>query len=133
MMKIGTSSVAFEVLIINCHIYFINSLIFNCLTLNINCSSSSCLTSNFYFFTKSCLLQTEENGCLWSYGRASLVSDFKLTQEMMTSYLRDINKFLRYRTLLEYTKMRIPNKRYRTNTVRTFLDTLSTSALSHLV
>ena len=31
----GTSSVAFEVLIINCQIYYINSLIFNCLTLNI--------------------------------------------------------------------------------------------------
>ena len=30
----GTSSVAFEVLIINCQIYFINSFIFNCLTLN---------------------------------------------------------------------------------------------------
>ena len=31
----GTSSVAFEVLIINCQIYFINLFIFNCLTLNI--------------------------------------------------------------------------------------------------
>ena len=31
----GTSSVAFEVLIINCQIYFINSLIVNCLTLSI--------------------------------------------------------------------------------------------------
>ena len=31
----GTSSVAFEVLIINCEIYFINSFIFNCLILNI--------------------------------------------------------------------------------------------------
>ena len=30
----GTSSVAFEVLIINCKIYFINLFIFNCLTLN---------------------------------------------------------------------------------------------------
>ena len=26
-------------------------------------------------------LQTEENGCLWAYGRAFLVSDFKLTRE----------------------------------------------------
>ena len=32
----GTSSVAFEVLIINCEIYFINLFIFNCLALNIN-------------------------------------------------------------------------------------------------
>ena len=31
----GTSSVAFEVLIINCQTYFINLFIFNCLTLNI--------------------------------------------------------------------------------------------------
>ena len=31
----GTSSVAFEVLIINCQIYFINLFIFNCLKLNI--------------------------------------------------------------------------------------------------
>ena len=31
----GISSVAFELLIINCQIYFINSFIFNCLTLNI--------------------------------------------------------------------------------------------------
>ena len=31
----GTSSVAFEVLIINCQIYFKNSFIFNCLTLSI--------------------------------------------------------------------------------------------------
>ena len=31
----GTSSVAFEVLIINCQIYFIHFFVFNCLTLNI--------------------------------------------------------------------------------------------------
>ena len=31
----GTSSVAFEVLIINCQIYFINLFIFNCLKLNV--------------------------------------------------------------------------------------------------
>ena len=34
-----------------------------------------------FVFTKSCLSQTEENGCLWKYERASLVSDFKLTRE----------------------------------------------------
>ena len=33
----------------------------------------------------------------------------------------------------EYTEMRIPEKRYRTNTVRTFWDTPSTSALRPLV
>ena len=31
----GTSSVALEVLIINCQIYFINLFLFNCLALNI--------------------------------------------------------------------------------------------------
>ena len=34
-----------------------------------------------FVFQKSCLSQTEENGGLWSYGRVSLVSDFKLTRE----------------------------------------------------
>ena len=34
-----------------------------------------------FVFRKSCLSQTEENGCLWSYWRASLVSDFKLIRE----------------------------------------------------
>ena len=31
----GTSNIAFEILITNCQIYFINLFIFNCLTLNI--------------------------------------------------------------------------------------------------
>ena len=35
----------------------------------------------FLFPENHVLLQTEENGCLWSYGRASLASDFKLTRE----------------------------------------------------
>ena len=45
----STSSVAFEVLIINCHIEFINLLIFNCLTSNINLFIFNYLTSNFSF------------------------------------------------------------------------------------
>ena len=45
----GTSSVTFEVLIINCEIDFINLFIFNCLTSNVNLFYFSCLTSNFYF------------------------------------------------------------------------------------
>ena len=39
------------------------------------------VTRQIFVFRKPCLLQTEENECLWSYGRASLVLDFKLTQE----------------------------------------------------
>ena len=45
----GTSSVAFEVLRINCKIDFINLFIFNCLTLNINLLIFNCSTSNFCF------------------------------------------------------------------------------------
>ena len=54
---------------------------------------------HIFVFQKPCLLQTEENGCLWTYGRMSLILDFKLKGKMMTFYLRDINKFFRYRTL----------------------------------
>ena len=44
-------SVAFEVLIISCQIYFINLFIFNCLTLNISLASITwaSLASNFLF------------------------------------------------------------------------------------
>ena len=70
----GTSKVAFEVLIINCKLYFTNSFIFNCLTLNIKLFI-------FKLFDVKCLSQTEEDGCLWSYGCASLILDFELTRE----------------------------------------------------
>ena len=86
-----------------------------------------------FVFRKSCLLQTEENGCLWSYGRAPLVLDFKLTQEN-ADLLSSRHKYIfEVRHLLqEYTKMRIPNKRYRTNIVCTFWVTQHTSALRYL-
>ena len=45
----GTSSVAFKVLIINCQIYFINSLILNCLTLNIKLFIFKLLDVKFLF------------------------------------------------------------------------------------
>ena len=45
----GTSSVAFEVLIMNCEIDSINLFIFNYLPLNINLFIFNCLTSNFCF------------------------------------------------------------------------------------
>ena len=45
----GTSSVAFEVLIINCQIYFINSFIFNCLALNIKLFIFKLLDVKFLF------------------------------------------------------------------------------------
>ena len=46
----GTSSLAFEVLIINCQIYFINLFIFNCLTLNIKLFIFKFLDVKFLFF-----------------------------------------------------------------------------------
>ena len=45
----STSSVAFEVLIINCQIYFLNSFIFNCLTLNIKLSIFKLFDVKFLF------------------------------------------------------------------------------------
>ena len=45
----GTSSVPFEVLIINCQIYFINLFIFNCLTLNIKLFIFKLFDVNFCF------------------------------------------------------------------------------------
>ena len=96
----GTSSVAFEALLINGQIDLINFLIFNCLTLNINLLIFNCLTSNFCF---------RKN-----------VSDFKLTWEnddLLSSshkYIFEVNH-----PVNEYIKMRIPDKRHQTNTVRT--------------
>ena len=87
-----------------------------------------------FVFRKSYLSQTEENSCLWSYGRVSLVSDFKLTREnddLLSSRHKSI--FEVPHPVQEYTKMRISDRRYRTNTVRTFWDTPSTSALRYLV
>ena len=45
----GTSSVAFEVLIINCQIYFINLFIFNCLALNIKLFIFKLCDVKFFF------------------------------------------------------------------------------------
>ena len=49
-----------------------------------------------FVFRKSCLSQTEENSCLWSYGPATLVLDFKLTGE--NGDLLSL-RHLKYRTL----------------------------------
>ena len=51
----GTSSGAFEVLIINCETDFINLFVFNCLTSNINLFIFKCLTSNINLFIFKCL------------------------------------------------------------------------------
>ena len=86
------------------------------------------------FFQKSCLSQTEENGCLWTYGRASLVSDFKLTQEN-DDLLSSRHKYIFEvpHPVQEYTKMQIPDKRNWTNLVCTFWGTRSPQLWDTLV
>ena len=91
----GISSVAFEVIIINCLIYFINLFIFNCLTSNINIFIFNLFDVKF-LFSENHIFHKQKKSTV--YGRASLVSDFKLTGKMMTCYFRGMNKFLRYRT-----------------------------------
>ena len=86
-----------------------------------------------FVFGKSCFLQTEENGCLWTYGRPSLVSDFKLTRkndDLLS--LKDKQLFEVLHPVQEYTKMWIPDKRYQTSMVCNFWGTQSTSALRYL-
>ena len=103
-----TSSVAFEVLIMNCEEDFINLfifnclasninlLIFNCLKLNINLFFFNCLTSNFCFLKNIYFISRRErqlvDACPYFWILNSL-------GKMMTCYLRDINTFSRYRTL----------------------------------
>ena len=86
----GTPSAQFESLIINCHIEFINLFIFNCLMSNKNFFIFNCLTSNFCFEKR---IFCEQNRMV-IYGRI-----LNSPRKMMTCYLRDTNKFLRYRTL----------------------------------
>ena len=59
---------------------FYKFFILNCLTLN-KIVHLQVNGRQMFVFQISCLSQTEENGCLWTYGRASLVLDFKLTRE----------------------------------------------------
>ena len=104
----GTSSFAFEVLIIKSEIDFINLFIFNCLTSDINLFNFNCLTSNFCF----------PNNIFFASRRERLFMDarpqfriFNTPGKMMTCYLRDTNKFFRYRTLcMSILKCRFPTK-----------------------
>ena len=86
----GTSSVAFEVLIIKSEINFINLFIFNCLTSNVNFFNFNCLASNFCF----------PKNIFFASRRERLFMDacpyfwvFNLSGKMITCYLRDTNKF----------------------------------------
>ena len=116
----GTSTVAFEVLTIYCKTDFINLFIFNCLTSNINLLIFKCLTSNKNLFSFNCLTS---NFCFpknisFANRRKRLFMDarpyFRIlnsSRKMMICYLRDTNKFLKYRTLrTSILKCRFPTK-----------------------
>ena len=76
-----TSSAAFEVLTIDCQTYFINLFIFDCLTLNIKLFIFKLLDVKFLFSENHVFCKQRKTTCLWSYGCASLILDFKLTRE----------------------------------------------------
>ena len=124
----STSSVAFELQIINYQRYFINLFIFNCLKLNIKLFIFKLFDVKF-LFSENRLSQTEENGCLWTYGCASLVRISNSPRKIWPAIFETLINFWSTAPC-EYTKIRTPNKRYRTNMVRTFWGTPSTSALS---
>ena len=114
----GASSVAFEVQIINCQIYFIYLFIFNCLTLNINFFIFNLFDVKFLFSENNVFCKQKRMAV---YGHTSLFSDLKLTREnddQLSS--RHIWIFEVPHPVQEYTKMQLPGKRYQTNTVRSF-------------
>ena len=80
----GTASVAFKVLIIDCHIEFIKLFIFNCVM------SNFCFTKNISF--------TRSRERLFMEVRPQFQISIS-PGKMMTCYLQDTDTFLRYRTL----------------------------------
>ena len=95
----GTSSVALEVLIINCKIYFINLFILNCLTFDIKLFIFKFFNVKF-LFSENHVFRKQKRTAV--YGLMDARPQFRILNspgKMMTCYLRDINKFLRYRTL----------------------------------
>ena len=112
----SNSSVAFQVLIINCQTYKFFQL--------------QLLDVKFLFPEKIYLPQTEENAC---YGRTSLFLDLKRSWENNLFSSKHKLFFLRYRNLfIKATKMQIPDKRYCTYTVCMFWDAWRASALRYL-
>ena len=91
-----TSSAAFEVLIINCEIYFINLFIFKCLISNINLFNFNCFTSNICFPKNTSFANRRERLLMDARPYFRILNS---SEKMITCYLRDTNKFLRYRTL----------------------------------
>ena len=78
----GTSSVAFEVLIMNCEKDFVNLWIFNCLMLNINLFIFNSFKPKFCF-PKNIFRKQKRTAV---YGRASIVSDLKLIHPVPVKY-----------------------------------------------
>ena len=88
-----------------------NFFIFNCLTLNIKLFIFKLFDVKFFVFQKSCLSQTEETAVNGIMDLRSYLQILNSPGKMMTCYLRDINKFLRYRTLCKsILKYRFPTK-----------------------
>ena len=95
----GTSKVAFEVLIINCKLYFINSFISNCLTVNIKLFIFKLFDVKFLCLENHVSRKQKRTAF---YGVMDARPQFWILHslgKMMSCYLRDINKYLRYRTL----------------------------------
>ena len=95
----GTSSVAFEVIIINSQISFMNSFIFNSLTLHIKLFIFKLVDVKFlslenHVFRKQ--MRTAVCGVIDARPQFWILNSLG---KMITCYLRDINKFLRYCTL----------------------------------
>ena len=106
--KEGTSSVAYEILIMNCKNDFINMFIFNYLASNINLFIFSSLTLDINLFIFNFLMSRFciPKNIYFASRRERLFVDahpyllnLNSFQKMMTCYLRDTNKFLSYHTL----------------------------------
>ena len=95
----GTSIVAFEVLIINCQIYFINLFIFNCLTLNIKLFIFKLFDVKFLFSENHAFRKQKRTAVYGVMDARPYILILNSLGKMMTCYLQEINKFLRYRTL----------------------------------
>ena len=74
----GTSSLAFELLIVKSEIDFVNLFIFNCLTSNISLFNFNCLSSIFCF-PKNIFFRKQKRTDV--HGRASLFSGVQLNLE----------------------------------------------------
>ena len=94
--------------IFNCLTSNVNLFIFNCLTSNINLFNLKCLTSNFCFPENIFFASRTERIFMDVHPQFRV---FNSTRKMMICYLRDVNKFLRYRTLcMNILRCKFPTK-----------------------